>query len=322
MSLFSIGIVLSPTIAPFFCGLIVRTGWRNLFWFCLALSGLCFAMFLFLVPETLWNDDVPEAITSPSEKPEIETAEVQAPAGGHVGPAWMPWHRPGEYFAMFMSPVLMLRYIAITVPSFFYGMMFGWYVGVTVVLPQVLSAPPYSFATIPLGCAFLALVPGSIIGMYFGGYFADKTVAVIEKRKGSRTPEDRWWALIPMLPVSLLSLTVFGASIEYKWHWIVMLVFGSVYFFALTAATGVIATYVMETYLERSMDTQSVFTFWRMLWGFAVPFFVMQWAARIGFLASFAIQGALTAGLGGLLTFIFIWKGEAIRRWQGMPEFA
>lgn len=69
------------------------------------------------------------------------------------------------------------------------------------------------------------------------------------------------------------------------------------------------------------MDTQAVFTFWKMIWGFAVPFFVYDWGTRVGFTQSYAIQGALATGVGFILCLGLIWKGRAIRMAQGMPEF-
>ena len=73
--------------------------------------------------------------------------------------------------------------------------------------------------------------------------------------------------------------------------------------------------------MARSGDCGVVFTFWKMIWGFAVAYFAMEWAERDGFLAAYAIQGALALGLGAAVCTLLIWKGRDIRDYQGMPLF-
>lgn len=63
----------------------------------------------------------------------------------------------------------------------------------------------------------------------------------------------------------------------------------------------------------------AVFNFFRMVWGFAIPFFVWNWGVQHGWLSCYITQGALTAGLGFLLCAFLIWKGRGIRAAQGMP---
>ncbi len=90
------------------------------------------------------------------------------------------------------------------------------------------------------------------------------------------------------------------------------------------------------------MDTQANFTFWKTMWGFAIPFFAMvsvswgrnftrgrrcllrlhthqEWSAASGFTTTYAIQGALAAVMGAFVCCGLIWKGYEIRKWQGMP---
>lgn len=342
MAMYAVAVVTAPAIAPFFCGLIIhKASWRVLFWFCLGLGGLQFIMFFFLVPETLWVEDTPgtgeERIEEEKDRHAASTetkdtiAHLEAHphihgamghgSTGHVGAEWMPWHRPAEYLLLCVSPVAMLRYIVIIVPSFYYGLLFAWMVGITVVTPQTLGAPPFNFRVIPLGCAFLAYGIGGVLGLWSGGLVGDKTVAYFARRNGRREPEDRLWALLPILPLKFLGLLIMGLDLKFHWHWIGLLVGGGIYFFCLSAATGVLQTYVLETYLPKSMDTMAVFNFWRMMWGFAVAFFAYNWGLKSGFLEEYITQGALAAGLGFILCAALIWKGRAIRQWQGMPMF-
>ncbi len=333
MSVFGTAVVIAPAVAPLFSGLIVNAhSWRNLFWFILGLAGLQFALLFALVPETLWietgaidtsaedasSDMAAKAKADPNQH--FEMAPAPRIPQGRVGHDYLPWHRPGDFFRVCASPILMLRYAVITLPSIYYGSLFAWLsVGPTVIWPQLAEAPPYDFATIPLGASFLAFGLGGVLGKWSGGLVGDKVVLRFERKKGYRQPEHRLWALLPILPFMLVALCIVGVAFDQSLHWIAVLVGGGLGFFCLSAATGILQTYVIETYLVRSMDVMAVFTFWKAIWGFVIPFFVSVWAEEDGYMASYAAQGALATGVGFLLTGGLIWKGYEIRQWQGMP---
>ncbi|OWZ59582.1 hypothetical protein C356_00867 [Cryptococcus neoformans c45] len=343
MSMYAVAVVIAPAVAPLFSGIIVaKTNWHVLFWLVLGLAGVQCLLYFFIVPETLWNEDFstplqdtdaqpiapsPEPSESynndDSSKPVIrhveEAHEGPTVVPGHVGPAWMPWQRPMEYLHVCLSPFLMLRYISIVIPSIYYGSLFAWSIGITIVMPQKFEKAPYSFATIPLGTAFLAYGLGGILGKWSGGLVGDKTCSYLERKYGHRQPEHRLWALVPILPFMFVGLIIVGIVASKELHWIGFLIGGGLFFFCLSAATGLLQTYVLEGYMSRSMDTQAVFIFFKSIWGFVIPFFVWDWGADHGFLEEYAAQGALAAGIGAILCAVFIWKGYEIRKWQGMP---
>ncbi|GAA6049562.1 hypothetical protein JCM3770_000849 [Rhodotorula araucariae] len=345
MSMFATAVVIAPAIAPVFSGLIISSlQWHILFWLVLALGGLQLALFFFLVPETLWNEqpaaDAATVPCAPMEKVASSmssTADPSKPAFdaehvemssipvsstlrvGHVGAAWMPWRRPAEFLRVFVSPILMARYLVVLLPSIYYGSIFAWSVGMTIVMPQKFEEAPYNFKTIPLGCAFLAFGIGGLLGKWSGGIVGDKTVNYLQRRQGARQPEQRLWALLPILPFMVVGCAIVGVTIERELHWIAYLMGGGLFFFCLSAATGILQTYVLESYLPRSMDTQAVFVFFKSIWGFVIPQFVTSWGEERGYLEEYIIQGVLAAGVGALLCVGLIVKGHSIRRWQGMP---
>ncbi|ORY73633.1 major facilitator superfamily domain-containing protein [Leucosporidium creatinivorum] len=331
MSMFGTAVVIAPAVAPLFCGLIINSAsWRCLFWLILGLACLQLALFFFIVPETLWvEDEAPFTsteyyVTTTKVKGEHEHIEAPEPAApslgrGHVGALYMPWKDPVEYLRICMSPILMAQFLPITLVSIYYGSVFAWSVGITIVMPQLFEEPPYSFSTIPLGCAFLAFGIGGVLGKWSGGIVGDKTVSYLERKKGHRQPEHRLWALLPILPFMLVACIIVGVTIVHELHWIAYLIGGGLFFFAFSASTGLLQTYVLETYVSRSMDTQAVFVFFKSIWGFAIPFFVTSWGSEADYLSEYAAQGALATGVGFLLAGGLIWKGYELRKWQGMP---
>lgn len=335
MSVFGLFVVIAPAISPFFGGLLVQNHpWQYIYWLTLAFAGLQFILFFFIVPETLWiehesdQDGKTGAELSRQRTEDIARGKDtddeydldSAPKGGRRGAAWMPWHRPSEYMRLTTSPILMSRFLPITIVSFYYGTLFAWSVGITIVMPQVLFPPPYSFSNIAVGASYLAYGVGSVLGKSLGGVVGDKVMMYFARRNGGRRePEYRLYALIPLLPIMFAGEFIVGITIQKQLHWIAPLIGGAIFYVGFVTATGILQTYVLECYITKSMDTQAIFVFWKMLWGFAVPFFAYQWAIATSFTAAYAIQGALAAVMGGIVCVGLIWKGYEIRKWQGMP---
>jgi hypothetical protein len=96
----------------------------------LALIGLQLLLFVLFLPETQYNPD--------------------HPAGARVGVRWWPWARPREYLALAARPVLLSHLVALTAPAVYYGLVFGFAVGVTIVMPRLLEAF-YGFGNTAVG---------------------------------------------------------------------------------------------------------------------------------------------------------------------------
>lgn len=355
MSVFGVSVIVAPVVAPLICSSVIATGytWPIIFWIVLGFSALQFLMFFFLVPETLWittsdhhhgsvtASSGPSAADETSDEKEEEGGQtalgpaltnfttyntvgdqVTVSHTGHVGAAWMPWKHPGRFMGLVVAPVGMLRFVNISLISIYYGMCFAWSVGITIVMPQLFAAPPYSFSEMALGCAFLAFGLGAVLGKWSGGIVGDKIVSYVTKKKsvdGVRQPEYRLWALLPILPIFLVAAMMVGAAAQKQLHWAVFLVGGGLFFFGMSASTGILQTYVAESYLSRTMDAQFVFIFFKCIWGFAIAFFCYEWGLETSWLEAYGIQAALATGLGFILCLALIFKGEALRRAQGMP---
>jgi len=179
---------------------------------------------------------------------------------------------------------------------------------------------PYNFSSIAIGSSYLAFGIGSILGKSTGGIVGDKVMMYMQRRHGGRRePEYRLWALLPLLPLMFIGIFIVGITLQNETHWIAPLIGGALFYVGLVTATGILQTYVLETYIEKSMDTQANFIFWKCMWGFAIPFFAHQWGVATSWLSSYAIQGALAAGMGAIICVGLIWKGYELRRAQGMP---
>lgn len=247
MAWYGLAVIIAPSLSPLICGLIVNAGlsWRIVYWVVFAVAGVQLLLFVFLVPETLWVEHgADETEVAHDDKAQYEPGEDgNMVRVGERRAAWMPWHRPASFLKICWSPIAMARFIPITAPSFYYGMLFAWSVGITIVTPQIFERPPYNFRPVIVGVTYLAYGVGSVLGKWSGGIVGDKTVMYLTRRKGgNRQPEYRLWALVPLLPFMFIGLFIVGITLQKQTHWIAPLIGGAVFYFCLVASTGLLQT--------------------------------------------------------------------------------
>ena len=93
-----------------------------------------------------------------------------------------------------------------------------------------------------------------------------------------------------------------------------VLAFGS---FLITAAdmflVACLNTYVSECFIGHASEAACVMSFYRVLLGLLVPFFINPWVAEVGVGWVFGIAAFLSVGCFGAITFL-TFKGHDIRR--------
>jgi predicted MFS family arabinose efflux permease len=151
-----------------------------MFYVPLIFNGLCLVLLALFLPETQY-------IANPAD-----------PTAGRVGVKYWPWQHPREYLATALRPFVISRYVALTVPATYYGIVFGFSVGATVVAPRLLGAE-YGFSTQAVGLSYLAYGIGSILGKTAGGWVGDRMVLWMQARTGERHPEYRIWPMVGIL---------------------------------------------------------------------------------------------------------------------------
>jgi hypothetical protein len=235
--------------------------------------GLQLLLFVFFLPETQYIPD------------------PHNPSAGRTGVKYWPWQRPRDYLALTLRPIVISRFVALTVPAFYYGIVFGLSVGISVLVPGRLFVSMYGFSTQAVGIAYvvpnagegsrrsfsgryLAFAVGGVLGKTAGGWVGDRTVLWIQARTGERHPEYRIWAMvsavndlnrcqmlisgqIPLLPVLLAGFLVFGLALEHELHWMVVLVGVALDYMGLAGITGILSTYMIESYLLEPMNAMA-----------------------------------------------------------------
>jgi len=186
------GTLIGPAFGPFVGGIIVTfRSWRYIFWLQSALSGTATLLVLFLLPETI------------HEKRSTELYGLNPRA--YAAKIWS-YTNPLRVVRLYRYPNL------VTVGLASSSLVWNMY---SLLTPIRYVLNPRFHLTSPLQSGLFYIAPGCgyLLGTFFGGRWADRTVRIwLGKRGGERVPEDR-------LRSSLLAMGVVipGCMLIYGW---------------------------------------------------------------------------------------------------------
>ncbi|KAA1081562.1 hypothetical protein PGTUg99_017568 [Puccinia graminis f. sp. tritici] len=204
------------------------------------------------------------------------------------------------------------------------GIIFGFAIGINVTNVVFTSSPPplgYGLSQVVVASLYATPVVAVFMGEVAGRYLNDKTVSFLTARNhGVFEPEMRLWTLYLGIPPIVVGFVVLGGAFQYKWN-LVAVVFG----WGMAEVGIMITTVATLNYLNNSFffpgEISALMSQARVLGGFAVPYFQIDWAAKQGALQSFGCEAAIQAGLFLLIVPLVQIKGEKLRsRYYLKPE--
>jgi multidrug resistance protein len=223
MSIFYLGPLLGPMIAPVIGGALTQEiGWQATMWF-LAIYGLVvLLMILFFLPETLQRK--PEAVLPIADTQELSRMRTMDSAKVKT----KNFAKSAKRFLIDPLGVLLyLRFPPVLITVLLAAIAFGSLYVVNIAIQQKFSREPYNFGQLSIGLMYIPGGLGYIVGSLSGGRWIDKIMAR-EARKAGRydengkliyLPEDRMrenaWVMTTMYPLALL---MFGWVLRYGLH--------------------------------------------------------------------------------------------------------
>ncbi|KAH7192648.1 major facilitator superfamily domain-containing protein [Fusarium flagelliforme] len=223
MSIFYLGPLLGPMIAPVVGGALTQEiGWQATMWF-LAIYGLVvLLMILFFLPETLKRK--PEAVLPTADTQELSRMRTMDSAKVKTKNLAKSMRR---FIIDPLGVLLYLRFPPVLITVLLAAIAFGSLYVVNIAIQQKFSREPYNFGQLSIGLMYIPSGLGYIVGSLCGGRWIDKIMAR-EARKAGRydedgkliyLPEDRMrenaWVMTTMYPLALL---MFGWVLRYGLH--------------------------------------------------------------------------------------------------------
>lgn len=231
MSIFYLGPLCGPLLAPIIGGLLSqRWGWRSTLWF-LAVWGAVTIIFIFLaLPETLVTTKpvLPDAAHDEGEPISRPLSRVSSRQVMRSTTRWLKMLK-----MIFIDPlkiVLYLQYIPVLLSVYYASIAFGSLYVLNISVEDTFGRAPYNFSTIIVGLLYIPNSLGYFVASMFGGRWMD-SIMQREAKKANRydekgrlvyRPEDRMrenaWLGAFLYPAALIW---YGWSAEKGVFWLV-----------------------------------------------------------------------------------------------------
>lgn len=158
---------------------------------------------------------------------------------------------------------------------------------------------------------------GVIAAQLYGHFANDRIPLWICRRNGGIwKPEYRLHTLwLPGLFILPIALGLFGASLQYHLHYMVLALANFLGGFATNAIIPVTVNYIVECFHGHASESAAIMGVYRLAFSLTLPFFVPGWIDKVGagwclgmaaFFSIFAFAGPV----------ILMWKGEKVRKWS------
>ncbi|PLW14193.1 hypothetical protein PCANC_00168 [Puccinia coronata f. sp. avenae] len=312
LNFWSAGFLVSPYMSPWLFGYLVDN--INYRW--AYAIGSFYGIFVvlliaFFVEETIYDRYL--TLGSDSTARTTPTSRLKTLVGitgyktAHIRCSWKQAIMPT--FKLLTKPHCLLLLI-------YMGVVFGFAIGINVTNVVFTSSPPplgYGLRQVVVASLYATPVVAVFLGEVIGRYLNDKTVSILTSRNhGVFEPEMRLWTLYIGIPPIAAGFVVLGGAFQYKWN-LAAVVFG----WGMAEVGIMITTVAILNYLNNSFffpgEISALMSQARILGGFAVPYFQIEWASKKGALQSFGCEAAIQAGLFLLAVPFVQLKGEKLR---------
>lgn len=301
----------------------VRYGWRTQFIIIAAFLGpLCLLVFLF-VPEhtyvraavletdmasstsSLGIDRGADTNTDADADPDSAAAAVAAAAAErpHTFVQQLRLYNgrfSGESLGRsLLAPFVLFIYPATLWAFLFQGTFITWGIGVSIVLAQIFTAPPFLFNPEQLGYMYAAPFVGALASYAVAGVFSDTVAKAMARRNNNIfEPEFRIALVAPVAVVALPGIFVFGAAaVAPHAHWIVPSICYGLLTFGVVMSCTATYSYLLDSHRAISVEMMVSVLLLKNCWAFGSTFFLNNWLTARGPRDMFFVIGGVQAAV-------------------------
>lgn len=307
MAVFSAAPFIGPAIGPLAGGFLGdAAGWRWLYWIQLILSGICWVVITFTVPETY----APVILDKRAKKLRKDTGDDRYVTEKDIDAR--PFGQQLRIFLLrplqllFLEPIVFLISLYMSV---LYGLLYMFFVAYPIVY---VNGKGWSEGS--TGLMFIPLAIGVLLSAGCAPFVNKHYLSLCAKAPNGKPPAEA--RLIPMMfscwliPVGLF---IFGwTSYPRLSYWGPMMggfPVGFGFIFLYNSANN----YLVDTYQHQAASALAAKTCIRSFWGASVVLFTQQMYSRLGYQWASSLLAFIALAC-CLIPYIFYFKGAAIRK--------
>ncbi|KAJ5888676.1 hypothetical protein N7495_008717 [Penicillium taxi] len=305
-------IVISPYMGPLLAAFITDTQiWQWAFGVYAIETGLCLIAIILFMDETYYDRKTgqPELVTS--------------------GPRWQRMIGIQQYRTNYtqisfknacMRPLTMICKPVVFIMTIYYLLTFAWIVGINTTL-SILLTPLYDFQAKAIGFFYFTPIVAAILGEISGHWLYDIIAKEYAKRHNGRLdPEARLIAIWITLPFMVGGAILMGFSLERHYHYMLTALGWGCFVYGIMIVTVAVASYLLDAYPEASGEVSAWVNFGRVIGGFIVSYFMVDWYEKQGAIRQFSSMAGAVVAAFLLVVGIQIW-GRRLRAWSGPANF-
>ena len=305
-----LGIYAGPTFSGF---IVASAPWPVQYWWTVGAGCATVVLIFLFLEETGFNRDGKSSF--PRQPPSWLANRLANFFPGHkVVP-----HLSSTEFTRRITSMFLISVCPVTVlAGGFLSIAFGFTVGTSIVLSIFLESPKsqggYNFTPSQYAAFNINTWISCVAAQIFGYFMNDRLpVWIANRREGIWEPEYRLYSLwVPAGLILPIGFGVFGASLEYHLHYMVLALASFLIFLAGTALVPIVVNYVVECFPEHAVEANTIMAFYRVIFGLFIPFFITEWEAEVGVGWVFGMMAFFSLMAFGF-TFVLMWKGRAFR---------
>ncbi|KAJ2993450.1 hypothetical protein NUW58_g1843 [Xylaria curta] len=297
LGIWTVFVTLGVPVAPFIFGFVaLRVGYRWIYWILAITNAVQLPLYFFFGSETRF-------------------------IRGQDNPTSNSYLRGLVYFRHidrtpitlwdFIHPLRLALYPCVAVPTIAYVMVFNLAAVLpTIEMPQ-LYVEKFHFNTQEVGLQFVAIIIGTLLGEYIGGFCSDRWM----RQKRANAPEFRLWLAYFGYALSIAGIAVFLVQLQNtgdSWN-ITPTVGAGIASAGNQIVTTILITYSIDCHHHEAAAIGVFITLVRQIWGFIGPFWFPPLLINVGFVASTGVATALIVGTSILPTVLLQWKGRVWR---------
>jgi len=343
-------------------------GWKYCFWILLPFCCVQWILMILFCPESSYNrDHLYDLDTNVDENFEQLAALEHKYGGGHEKPdsngdvengneasrirttqstRSVPTKRKSFFkrlapagriysvdnlFRLILAPFLALGNLAALWVIVMSGLIVAWYVGVSFIMAQWFSPPPYLYTAADVGYLSVGPAVGGLCASLFMTFTSDPLVKFVTKRnKGIYEPEFRLYQMIICLVFTVLGLSLYGYGLQQFWAPPITAIVHGLMLFGILVGAIASSAYILDAYRDLSNEVFIMAMAFKNFFFYGMSYYVNNWIATGGPMQMFGSFAAISAFviLMGIPVYIWgkryrsFWSRHNLMRYAGLKSHA
>jgi MFS family permease len=338
-------------------------GWKYCFWILLPFCCVQFILMILFCPESSYNRDalydldtnVDEnfeklaALEHKYIKHDPDTGEVSeesvarvrtgvstrsiptrksffrrlAPAGGI--------YSPDNLIRLVIAPFIALSNIAALWVIVMSGLIVAWYVGVSFIMAQWFSPPPYNYTAADVGYLSVGPAVGGLLASLFMSAVSDPIIKFcVRGNKGIYEPEFRLFPMVFSLVFTVLGLSLYGYGLAQFWAPPLTAIVHGVMLFGILVGAIASSAYILDGFRDLSNEVFIMAMAFKNFFFYGMSYYVNNWIVTGGPMQMFGVFAGISAFiiLLGVPMYIFgkryrsFWSRHNLMRLAGLKSHA